>query len=237
MDSVALSLVEKNIERKMVEDAFRLSTGITYLDEVVIEGYKMTPERKVVMEKYGKPDQVISGEDIVEKEEKWSYGLYSVLMFNFRKQVIVKRMANDELYAHVVGSSGLTLVIVDGIPVMHYDYGFIAFIPPSEVSSFEIIKNTRNFRELYLDAFPGASHAEAPYLGSVIAIYTHGGKGLHGVKKPIGIVHSSIPVFSPPRQFYEPKYESLSADDWVKPDLRALVHWAPKVMVDSLGKA
>lgn len=237
VDSVALSLVEKNIERKMVEDAFRLSTGITYLDEVVIEGYKMTPERKIVMEKYGKPEHVISGEAIEEKEEKWSYGLYSVLMFNFRKQVIIKRRADGELYASVVGSPGITLVVVDGVPVKYYNYGFIAFIPPSEVSSFEIIRNPKNFRELFLEAFPGVSHAEAPYLGSAIAIYTHGGKGLFGVKKPIGIVHTSIPVFSPPREFYEPKYKNISADDWIKPDLRALVHWAPNIKSDSLGKA
>ncbi len=237
VDSVALSLVKKNIERKMVEDAFRLSTGITYLDEVVIEGYKMTPERKIVMEKYGKPELVISGEDIAEKEEKWSYGLYSVLLFNFRKQVIIERQTNGELYASVVGSPGITLVVVDGVPVLNYNYGYIEIIPPSEVSSFEIIKNAKNFRKLFLEAFPGASPIEAPYLGSVIAIYTKGGKGLFDVKKPIGIVHTSIPVFSPPREFYTPKYQNISAADWVKPDLRALVHWAPNIKVDSLGKA
>ncbi len=216
VDSVALLLVKKNIERKTVEDAFRLSTGIIYLDEVVIEGYQMTPERKIVMEKYGKPEEVISGEDIEEKEEKWSYGLYSVLLFNFRDKVIIERRADGDLYASVVGSPGITLVVVDGVPVLNYNYGNIANIPPSEVSSFEIIKNAKNFRKLFIEAFPGTSSFGAPYLGSVIAIYTKGGKGLFDAKKPIGIVHTSIPVFSPPREFYAPKYQNLSADDWVQ---------------------
>lgn len=42
---------------------------------------------------------------------------------------------------------------------------------------------------------------------------------------------------SAPREFYAPKYENLQPTDWYKPDLRALVHWEPKLRVDSLGKA
>ncbi len=236
VDSVVHEFVKKNIERKMVEEAFRLSEGVTFLDEVVIEGYKMTPERKIVMEKYGKPDQVISGKVILEKEKKWSYGLYSILLFNFSEKVMINRRGNGELYANVVGSPGITLVVIDGIPVRYYNYDRIAIIPPSEVSSFEIIRNAKNFRKLFMEAFPGTSSIEAPYMGSVIAIYTHAGKGLFGAEKPIGIVHTTIPVFSPHREFYAPRHENLSADDWIKPDLRALIHWAPKIIVDSLGK-
>jgi hypothetical protein len=29
----------------------------------------------------------------------------------------------------------------------------------------------------------------------------------------------------------------LQANDWYKPDLRALIYWEPKLIVDSLGKA
>ncbi len=235
-DSVVRLLVKKNIERKRVEDAYRLSSGTIYLDEVVIQGYKMTPERKEVIEKYGKPDRVIDGKEILAKEEKWSYGLYSVLLFNYANDVIIKRDFNGDLHAEVVGGPKPTLVVIDGLPVLDYNYDRIGIIPPSEVKSFEIIKNAKNFRDLYTRAHPGTRRIDAPYLGSVIAIYTRSGKGLFEAVKPVGIVQTTIPVFSTPREFYAPGYKVLSAEDWAKPDLRALIYWVPKVVTDSLGK-
>ena len=235
VDSVVHKLVEKNIERKKVEDTYKLSSGIL-LGEVVVEAYRMTPERKKVLEEYGKPDQVINGNTIKEKEEKWSYGLYSVLMFKFPDKVIIKRGFDGNLYAKVRNSE-ITLVVIDGIPVKYYDYPLIANIPPGEVSSFEIIENAKNFLNLYLECYPGANPLYAPFSGDVIAIYTFGGKGIYGVHTPTGIVQAAVPVFSASREFYAPKYKNIQPEDWYKPDLRALIHWEPKVMVDSLGKA
>ena len=48
---------------------------------------------------------------------------------------------------------------------------------------------------------------------------------------------SVVPVFAAPREFYAPKYEQLKKDDWLKPDLRTLVHWQPQLKTDSLGRA
>jgi hypothetical protein len=235
VDSVVHTLVEKNIERKKVEDTFQLSSGDILLDEVVVQAYRMTPDRKKVMDKYGKPDQVIEGKTIQEKEAKWSYGLYSVLLFNFPDKVRINRGSDGNLYARV-NPFEMTLVVIDGIPVKYYDYPYIPNIPPSEVKSFEIIEGAKNFLKLYLETFPHANPAYAPVWGDVIAIYTHGGKGIFGANQPIGIVKAAIPVFSAPREFYAPKYENLQPTDWYKPDLRALVHWEPKLMVNNLGK-
>ncbi len=236
VDSVARALVEKNIERKKLDDAFPISAGNILLDEVVVEGYRMTPERKKVMELYGEPDEVIEGKAIEEKEEKWSYGLYSVLLFNFPDKVIVKRDSVGVLYAKV-NYSEMTLVVIDGIPVMDYEYPLIPNIPPSEVSSFEIIEGAKNFSELYMEAFPDADPRSVPAWGDVIAIYTHGRKGIYGVRQPVGIAKAAVPVFSTPREFYTPKYGNLQPIDWFKPDLRALIYWQPKIMTDSLGRA
>jgi hypothetical protein len=235
-DSVVHALVEKNIERKKADDTYRLSSGEILLKEFVIESYRMTPERKKVMDKYGKADEVIEGKDIQEKEAKWSYGLYSVLLFNFPDKVTIKRAFDGTLYARVRYGE-MTLVVIDGIPARYYDYPLIPNIPPSEVKSFEIIKNAKNFTELFLEAYPGASPMDAPPWGDVIAIYTHAGKGIFGANRAVGIIKAAVPVFSAPRQFYAPKYEDLRPNDWVKPDLRALVHWEPKLTADSLGKA
>ena len=143
---------------------------------------------------------------------------------------------DGNLYARAKNPE-MTLVVIDGIPVMYYDYPSIPNIPPSEVKSFEIIEYAKNFSNLYLKVYPQVSPMDAPVWGNVIAIYTYGGKGIYGVNQPVGIVKAAVPVFSAPREFYAPKYENLQPADWYKPDLRALVHWAPKLTVDSLGKA
>jgi hypothetical protein len=88
-----------------------------------------------------------------------------------------------------------------------------------------------------LEVFPQVSPDDAPAFGNVIAIYTHAGKGLFGIKPTVGIAKASVPVFSERKEFYSPKYENLQPGDWYKPDLRALVHWQPQIETDKEGKA
>jgi D-alanyl-D-alanine dipeptidase len=76
-----------------------------------------------------------------------------------------------------------------------------------------------------------------PAIGNVIAIYTFGEKGIYGVKPPTGINKSVVQAFSAPREFYAPKYEQLKKEDFLKPDLRTLIHWQPKLQTDNQGKA
>jgi hypothetical protein len=235
VDSLAETIVARNIERKKVDDTFKLSAGNILLGEVEVEAYKMTPERKKVMEEYGKPDEVISGKAIQDKEEKWSCGLYSVLMFNFPDKVIIRRGRDGNLYARVTNSE-MTLVVIDGQPVLYYDYGSIPNIPPGEVKSFEIIEGAKNFMQLYLKTFPQANPAYAPAWGDVIAIYTYAGNGIYGARSATGIVKTAVPVFAAPREFYAPKYEHMEATDWYKPDLRALIHWESKLLTDRTGR-
>ena len=235
VDSVVHRLVEKDIERKKLDDTYKLSSGDIQLGEVVVEAYRMTPIRKKVMEEYGKPNLVISGKSIQEKEEKWSYGLYSVLYSKF-PEITIHRFNNGRLIAQV--RRGVeTLVVVDGVPVNFLDYDLIPYISPSAVSSFEIIKNAKNFLQLYKEFLPpGSSPLDVGNYGDVIAIYTYGGKGIYGAIRPKGLTQASVPVFSAPREFYAPKYENLQPIDWYKPDLRALIFWKPNLTVDGLGQ-
>jgi hypothetical protein len=238
VDSVVRRLVEKNIERKKVEETYRLSSGIL-LGEVKVEAYKMTPARKKVMLEIGKPNQVISGEEIQKKEEKWSFGLYSVIQAKYPDIIMHRYPGYQEagyLWAQI-RTTEATLVVIDGIVVKKYDYSLIPNIPPTEVSSFEIIKNVKDFAKICMEFDPTMDPMSVPSHGDVIAIYTYGGSGIYGALKPEGIIKAAVPVFSSPREFYAPKYENLQASDWYKPDLRALVYWEPKVMVDSLGMA
>ena len=234
IDSITYALVEKKMVENWIDDAFQLSSGVNELDEVVLKTYSMTPQRYEVIKRYGEADEIITGKAIHEKEKKWSYGLYSVLLFNFPDLIEIRRIGHD-LYAWVYDSPGPTLVVIDGEPVMEYDYPLISSIPPSEVSSFEIIKSAENFFNLFMTVVPDAHPLEAPKNGNVIAIYTKSGKGLHGVQRSVGILSTTVPVFSPRQEFYAPKYKNLTKDDWIKPDLRALVHWEPSLEIDTLG--
>ena len=162
-------------------------------------------------------------------------------MFHYADKIRIVQRGNN-LYARVIGApsykpgDGVTLILIDGIPVKEHDYPLIASIPPSEVKSFEIIQSAKQFRQLYLEVVPDTPVMEAPSIGSVIAIYTHAGKGLHSVQKPAGLLHTTVPVFSEPDEFYSPKYPDPSVIDWAKPDLRALVHWEPIMTTNNSGK-
>ncbi len=238
-DTLIKVLVEKHRERKLIEDAYRSASDVRDLGEFIVEDYAMTPEREKVVEVHGMPDVVIEREAIESEEKKWSYGLYSVIKRSFPGDVNFMTMRKDGSRigydsVYVIGSE-ITMVMVDGIPVQLDDYALVAGFPVSEVKSFEIIKNPRDFGKLYYEVFPVSG--TLPFYPAIIAIYTQSGKGIFSAKKADGMFLGSIEVFSPVREFYEPKYEKLTRADWVKPDYRALIHWQPQVSTDATGQA
>jgi hypothetical protein len=234
VDSVVKRLVENNIERKKVDETYKLSGGIL-LGEVKVEAYRMTPARKKVMQEYGKPKEVISGEAIQQKEEKWSFGLYSVIQSKF-PQIRIFRTLEGEMIAEV-RKSAPTLVLVDGRTVDIDNFGMVGYLPASEVSSFEILEDVSNRSKIWDEFWEPYKVPPPPLTLDVISIYTYGSQGFFGVKRTKGIFKGTVPVFSTPREFYTPKYANLQPSDWYKPDLRALIDWEPKLTVDSLGKA
>jgi hypothetical protein len=231
VDTTIKKLVEKNIERKKVDETYKLSGEIP-LGEVKVEAYRMTPARTKVMQTYGKPKEIISGETIRENEEKWSYGVYSVIQSKF-PQIRILRYGS-ELIAEV-RKSAPTLVVVDGKTVDIDNFGMVGYMPASEVSSFEIVENVSNKSKLWEEFWSPYKSPEVPKSIDIISIYTYGSNGFLGVKRTKGIFKGTVPVFSAPREFYSPKYENLKPEDWYKPDLRALIDWEPKLSVDRLG--
>jgi len=236
MDSVVSYVIQKRRERTKQEDAYRLSSGEILLDEVVVERRALSPQQQEVLDRYGESDVVISGDAIQEKEQKWSYGLYSVLMFNFPEDLRITRVGEHggHLHADVIGG-GPTLVVVDGIPVLGDSYDLIPSIPPSEVKSVELIRYAKGFSQLYQEVYPDTPPLAIPTTGSVIAIYTDAGKGVYAVRKPTGLLQTSVPVYSPTVEFYTPRYESPEEVASARPDLRTLIHWAPELTTDDNG--
>lgn len=235
IDSIVEKFIVKSKKQKEIDEKFKMQFGGILLDQVNISA-KMAPNKQKVTERYGKPKTVISGKEILSKEKKWSYGLYSVLLFNYPDKVRIERMPDQVLYATV--NNEATLVLVDGIVIPYYDYTHIPNISPSEVKSFEIIENAKGFAALYCEVFTDLRNCAfvAPAWGNVIAIYTHAGIGLGGAQKPKGLTQTAIPVFSSPKEFYAPKYTTIQPDDWKHPDIRTLIHWQPVLKTDDLGK-
>jgi len=265
-DSTFQTFIEKEIAYDKVLKNFLERFDNQLLDEVVLSNYKMTPNRKKVMEKWGKPDLVIDGKELVEKIQKWSYGIYSIIEFNYPEKITIHHSLPDLIInnhksgspdpAHVsafferqirfgkvrfpkpfakIKGSDMTLVVIDGIPVKYIvEYPDIASIPTKAIKSFELIRCSKNRSIWEETTFRGT-----PYKGSfcmgIIAIYTHAGKGLAGTRTPKGITYTSTPVFSSPREFYAPKYDSKNIND-SSPDLRSLVEWKPILKTGNLGK-
>lgn len=233
-DSIINEYVKESLRQKRVIDSFLSATeGIT-LGEVVVKSTILSPEQKKMTERFGEAKEVIKGEEIRDKEARWSYGLYSVLLFNFPDKVRIIRAGNGVLYARLHNGNP-TLVVIDGIPVQRYEYELIPGIPPSEVKSFELIENAKGFMSLFCEVFPDLCK-NAPALGNVIAIYTYAGKGVHGIKATVGMTKASVPVFSPSREYYTPRYDQSNPADSLKPDLRNLVYWNPRINTTNTGK-
>src|SRR5664279_832605 len=169
VDSVVKRLVENNIERKKVDETYKLSGGIL-LGEVKVEAYRMTPARKKVMQEYGKPKEVISGEAIQQKEEKWSFGLYSVIQSKF-PQIRIFRTLEGEMIAEV-RKSAPTLVLVDGRTVDIDNFGMVGYLPASEVSSFEILEDVSNRSKIWDEFWEPYKVPPPPQTPDVISIYT-----------------------------------------------------------------
>jgi len=232
--------VEKNIERKQTEENYKLSNNTIALDEIVLlENYKMTPEREKMMALHGKPDVVIEDKELHEKIENWSYGLFSVLLFNYPDDLDVTRFGGGGsgfLIADVHGAD-FTCILIDGIPVFIKNYPLIGNLPTEEIKSVEIIKRPKNPRKYAIDIFGRSDALDAALQVSFINIYTYSKNGLFGVKKTPGIFKGTIPAFSLSREFYSPKYESLISEDWKIPDLRSIIHWEPNLITDAQGAA
>ncbi|MFO7658802.1 MAG: hypothetical protein R6W78_17205 [Bacteroidales bacterium] len=237
LDSFVYSFVEKDIKRNEIDKAFQLSAWDILLEEVEIKSFRLTPERKMVTEKFGKPNDIIGGKELQSKEDKWTRGIYDLLDYYYADKIRITENSYGEMSAKVWGSD-ITLVIIDGIPVKfcYGEYSFIQHIPPSEVVSLEIIEQPKNWYDLYYEANntsppPGAATC------SIIAIYTKANKGIYGAYIPRGLTRAIMPVFSESKEFYSSRYENSNYKNSRIPDLRTLIHWQPILETDSLGNA
>lgn len=238
LDSTMVNLLQDRWNR----NDFELTDDVTLLDEVYLQGYAMTPQHEKVTEAYGEPDAVISGKALQKMAGGYTSGLYNVLLSHFPEDINITRVDGIDSYlrADVMGSDA-TLIVVDGIPVKEYDYHLVPDMPVSEILSVEVIRYAKNFTSLYNQVYPTVFDTlgppKIPVIGSVIAIYTEGGVGFLGANTAVGMIKTTIPVFSRTREFYTPKYDNLQDKDWETPDLRDVIQWMPQLKPDAKGHA
>ncbi len=238
LDTIVKAIVKAQKSRQKTE--IRLDSlygGVTQLDEVLVKGYKMTPEQKKINKKYGEPDVIITGDAIRKKEEKWSYGLFSILLFNYGDQIEIEQFPDGFMLAHINGGRDEpTLLMVDGHLLEKYNYEYVPNMPSEIIERIDLIKYAKFFKSRYLTVFPEADILKSPDVGHILSIYTKKGVGIHGASKPApGTLNAVIDVFSPIKDFYAPKYNRLDSNNIQGLDLRSLIHWEPSIKTDKTG--
>ncbi|MEX0288489.1 MAG: hypothetical protein AB3N14_05215, partial [Flavobacteriaceae bacterium] len=236
LDEMSLATVQAQQRRNIAQAAFDSLTGVTQLDEVILEGYRLTPAREQAYKNFGAPDIVIRGDTLRRQEKDWSYGLYSILLFNYPDQVRIERFPDGFMLALV--NNGHTLVAIDGKLIRDFEYLDVQHLSPQLIESVEIMEFVPAFRKKFLNVFPGADPYTAPAIGHVIAVFTKNRVGLNSSGKPIrGMLNTTIEGFTPIKEFYAPDYDVAQKPEENKPDLRSLIHWAPSMLTDKEGKA
>ena len=239
VDSIVEKKMIQKIEEDIKQDPFLLANTIA-LNEVVVSDYKLTPERAEMFELHGIPDVVIDDKELIEKQENWTGNLYRWLLFNYQKDIRVRRINNGTGFeiAYVPGAEW-TYVVIDGIPVNEVDYDLIGHIPVRAVKSAEIIRNSITANKYHSQVFGCAPFCPPPQFPAILAIYTYAGEGLYGAfpkrTKKTNLINDTAPQYSPIREYYVPEYHDPSKIDWSVPDRRTLLYWKPNIITDSNG--
>ncbi|SFS86126.1 hypothetical protein SAMN04487906_1939 [Zhouia amylolytica] len=220
-------------QRNISYQAMNLPNDVTALEEVVVSERRLTPLQLKLNKKYGAPDVIISGNEIKKKEKKWSYGLYSILLFNYGDQIEVENFSDGFMLAHIRGGRGEpTLLMADGRLLEKHEYDNVPHISPDIIERIELIKYAKFFKSHFLKVFPETNPLEAPPLGHIISIVTKEGKGIYASRKPQpGTIHSSIKVFDTVKEYYTPKYTTFSEKESDIGDYRSLIYWNPSISI------
>ncbi|WP_131474428.1 hypothetical protein [Neotamlana nanhaiensis] len=250
-DTIVTPYLNTSIENKKVNDGFVTPDNTIELNAVELTGYNLTPKREKVFKLHGPPDVVISNEELEKEEEKWMFGLYSVLRSKFPDDIRIKRVNKsgyDYFKTSQIGSgldsfdmanafgADFTFILIDGVLIDLYEYPLVSRLPVEGVKSFEILNHPKNARRYFYQIFP-VSEDIAFKTFAIISIYTYSGKGLYGIGRTEGIFKGVISGFSPRKEFYAPKYDVLEPVDWDIADLRSTIHWSPSITTNEQGEA
>jgi len=235
-EQIIASFSERVKAENKIQSEYENAYNGVALEEVKLRDYKLTPAREKSIEMHGEPQHVLDGKELEEVAPELNSGIYSVLRAMYPDLIQITQVPGlpPWLYARI-NKTNITLVLVDNIPVYIEDYRYIQDIPVEEVSSIDFVLKAKDVYRHVFQIFGTNNINFGPYIVSYLNIYTKSGGGLHGITKVEGARSHEISGFSEPRAFYAPTYENLSSQDWVVPDYRSVVHWAPEIQLDKDG--
>ncbi len=216
-DFIDNSLKIRNIEAEFGDD-------IVVLEEIKVEAakdYRSNPHYRESM-LYQRPDDRLVLDSLVGME---SYTNIFDLM-NGKLPGVDIVGTYPEQTAIIRGYSSLlqsneALFLVDGIPT---DPTLVSQIPPQQVEFIDVLKG------------PQANIYSASGNG-VIAIYRRTGpRQFDGDPDPVSFISFRMNGYYPAREFYVPKYDTMTDEEKVKPDYRTALYWNPSVSIKG-GKA
>ncbi len=168
------------------------------------------PESPTLQGIHGKPDNVIYVNDQLAN--------YPSVFDIIKGRVPGVMVTGNSILIRGVNSFVLStepLYLIDDIPV---DATAVESLNPHDIERIEVIKG------------PSASIYGSRGANGVIAIYTKRGKFM---KK--GVLNFQMLGYHHPKEFYSPKYGTEF--DYLYPDDRITLFWAPSIITDSLGHA
>lgn len=162
-----------------------------------------------------------------------TYGVpSSIVDFTFARDSPPIVSGDSFFYAHV-HNSFFTFILVDGEAIPFRDYPIIQTIPIEDVKSVEIMRNPKFSSEYLNNVFDGLPIVIPDF--AFISIYSNTGEGLYAMEGTKGITTDKLPCFAPQKEFYAPKHDNLTKNDWEIADLRSTVFWNPNVKTDKNG--
>lgn len=213
--------ISNSIERKQIDKSYAFGENAIMLDPIIVKG-KMTDAESVnpLKRVYGPSSARIDVANNLALENM-QHPL-QLIQGRFAGVLVTGSGNTWSVAIQGVGSilSGTQpLILMNNIP---YDIDILSSFNVRDIESVQIYKG------------PDAAIFGARGANGVIAFYTKTGAV---TSNPVeGIYHFDNPGYYTAKEFYAPQYE-IQQPEYVKPDKRMTLFWAPNVRTDSTGKA
>lgn len=227
-------ILSDNEKRDLYDSIYNFDPEVRIVEGVTVRGDKEVSETEVspiygkgtVTYKVSDEPREQNARDIFTLLQGKVPGLLIIYGFNPANTIVQirsnVRIGIDERGVSTTGILPPKYVLND----METDIATLAYIPVSQVDRIEIFKG------------PDAVAHGLNTIGGVIAVYTKSGfnEKPQEAEAEQGLYAMNLPGLQVPREFFSPDY-SKDKPEHAKPDIRSLVHWQPKVVTDSTGKA
>jgi TonB-dependent SusC/RagA subfamily outer membrane receptor len=226
--SNTLSYIKNAVLRSKTDSTYALF-DTKQLAEVVVEGKKV---KQTSSEMQGGTKLHSDADAVLVIDDKFppTSNIYDMMSGRLAGVQVVKSTEGQSSYIVTIRnsssfqSSTQPLYLLDGLPIEDPDGNALMSFSPLDVARIEVLK--------------GASASMYGVRGGngVIAIYSK--KGGKNTQQPVSAGTKSLKIsgFQYPREFYSPAYD-VEKNEYIKPDYRATLYWAPLLYTDEKGNA